>query len=300
VGRKEEKMFRNLPRFEYLAPKTVKECIALLSQYGEKAKVIAGGTDLISQMKWGEIKPDYLISLSQIPNLNEIQFSSPTGLKLGALVKIGEIERSEIIKKHYPILAQAASVLGSVEIRNRGTVGGNLCNAAPSADMAPSLLVLDAKAVIASQSGEKIIPLEDFFVGPGKTILSNHEFLVRLEVPPMKPNSFGEYIKIGIRKTMDIAVVGVAVLITLDHGNHTCEEARLGLGAVAPTPIRAKQAEGVLKGKKLNEELIELAAKTASDEASPLNDIRSSEKYRRYMIQTLTRRAIRQPLIQTH
>jgi len=289
-------MFRNLPRFEYLAPKTVKECIALLSQYGKKAKVIAGGTDLISQMKWGEIKPDYLIGLSQIPNLDEIQFSSPIGLKLGALAKIGEIERSEIIKKHYPILAQAASSLGSVEIRNRGTVGGNLCNAAPSADMAPSLLVLDAKAVIVSQNGEKIIPLENFFVGPGKTILSDHEFLVRLEVPSMKPNGFGEYIKIGVRKAMDIAVVGVAALITLDPRNNTCEEARLGLGAVAPTPIRAKQAEGVLKGKKLNEEVIELAAKTASNEASPLTDIRASDRYRRYMIQVLTRRAIRQAL----
>jgi CO/xanthine dehydrogenase FAD-binding subunit len=296
VDRKEEKMFRNLPRFEYLAPKTVKECIVLLSQYGQKAKVIAGGTDLISQMKWGEIKPDYIISLSQIPNLDEIQFSSTTGLKLGALIKIGEIERSEIIRKHYPILTQAASVLGSVEIRNRGTVGGNLCNAAPSADMAPSLLVLGARVVIVSQNGEKIIPLEDFFVGPGKTILSNHEFLVRLEVPPMKPNSFGKYIKIGIRKTMDIAVVGVAALITLDHKNNTCEEARLGLGAVAPTPIRAKQAEEVLKGKKLNEEVIKLAAETASNEASPLTDVRASDRYRRDVIRALTRRAIRQAL----
>lgn len=289
-------MFRSLPRFEYLSPKTVKECIAMLSQYGQKGNVIAGGTDLIPQMKWGEKKPDYIISLSQIPNLDEIQFSSPTGLRLGALAKIGEIERSEIIKKHYPILAQAASVLGSVEIRNRGTVGGNLCNAAPSADMAPSLLVLDARAVIVSQNGEKIIPLEDFFVGPGKTILSNHEFLVRLEAPPMKPNSFGEYIKMGIRKTMDIAVVGVAALITLDHGNNTCEEAKLGLGAVAPTPIRAKQAEGMLKGKTLNEKVIELAAEAASNEASPLTDIRASDRYRRYVIRALTRRAIQQAI----
>jgi carbon-monoxide dehydrogenase medium subunit len=165
--------------------------------------------------------------------------------------------------------------------------------------MAPSLLVLGARVVIVSQNGEKIIPLEDFFVGPGKTILSKHEFLVRLEVAPMKPNSFGEYIKIGIRKTMDIAVVGVAALITLDLRNNICEEARLGLGAVAPTPIRAKQAEGVLKGKTLNEEVIELAAETASNEASPLTDIRASDRYRRYVIRALTRRAIRQALSKT-
>ena len=289
-------MFRNLPRFDYLAPKTIEDCIALLAQYGQKAEMLAGGTDLIPLMKWGETKPEYVIGLSQIPDLDEIQFIMTTGLKLGALTKIVEIEQSNIINEHYPVLARAASVLGSVEIRNRGTVGGNLCNAAPSAEMAPPLLVLGAKAVIASEKGERDIPLEDFFVGPGKTVLSNGEILVRLEVPPMKSHSAGEYIKLGIRKAMDIAVVGVAALIILEPGNNTCKEARLALGAVAPTPIRAREAEGVLGGKNLDEEIIESAAETASKEASPVTDIRASEEYRRDMVRVLTRQAIQQAL----
>jgi carbon-monoxide dehydrogenase medium subunit len=289
-------MFRSLPRFEFLSPKTIEETIALMDQYRQKAKVMAGGTDLIPQMKNEEVKPEYVLALSQIPDLEEIQFAKTGGLKLGAACKISQIDRSDIIREQYPILAQAASVLGSTEIRNRGTLGGNLCNAAPSADMAPSLLVLGAKAVTASKEGERVILLEDFFVGPGKTVLEPDEILVRLEVPPMKPRSAGAYIKLGIRKAMDLAVVGVAGVISLESKNGTCEEAKLALGAVAPTPIRAKEAEGVLIGKKLDEAVIQLAAETASREASPISDIRASEEYRRSMIRVLTRRAIQQAL----
>lgn len=289
-------MFRNLPRFEYLAPETVKDCMRLLDRYGQKAKVIAGGTDLIPQMKWGEIRPEYVIGMNQIRDLDGIQFNRSTGLKLGALTKIAEIAESNIIKKHYPILAQAASVLGSMEIRNRGTVGGNLCNAAPSADMAPPLLVLGAKAVIASRRRKRVIPLEDFFVGPGKTVLARGEILLRLEVPSVSTNSAGEYIKLGIRKAMDIAVVGVAALITIGLRNNIYKEARLALGAVAPTPIRAREGESVLIGKRLDTKVVELAAETASREASPVTDLRASEQYRRDMVRILTCRAIQEAL----
>jgi len=287
-------MFRNLPRFEYLAPKTVKECSALLSQYGQKAKVIAGGTDLIPQMRWGERKPGYLISLSHIPNLDEIQFSSATGLRLGASVKIGEIERSQIIREHYPILIQAASVLGSVEIRNRATVGGNLCNAAPSADMAPSLLVLGAKAVIASERAERMTLLEDFFVEPKKTALGSDEILVGLEIPPRQSNSAGDYIKLGRRNAMEIALIGVAALLTLAKKDNICEEARLAFATAGPIPIRAKKAEGMLTGKRLDKGVIDLAAEIASEETSPRTSWRTTEEYRRDMIRVLTRRAIQQ------
>ena len=156
-------MFRNLPRFEFLSPKTMEEAIVLMNQHGQKVKVIAGGTDLIPQMKRGELKPNYVLSLSQIEALREIQFTQEAGLKLGALCTIAEIEKSQVIRERYPVLAQAASVLGSIEIRNRGTVGGNLCNAAPSADMVPSLLVLGARAAMASSKGERVVSLEDFF-----------------------------------------------------------------------------------------------------------------------------------------
>ena len=285
-------MFRNLPRFQYLSPETMEEAFALLARYGQKTKVIAGGTDLIPQMRWGEIRPEVVLGLGRIPDLQEIQFDDKGGLMLGALCKIGVIESSPIIRENYPILAQAASVLACTEIRNRATVGGNLCTAAPSADMPPSLLVLGARAVIASENKERVIPLEDFFLGPKKTVLDTNELLVRLEMPPIRPNSAGEYIKLGRRNAMEIAMIGVAALITLRPGDNTCEEARLALATAAPTPIRCKEAEQALTGKKLDKETIESAAETASREASPRTSWRSTEAYRRDMIRVLTRRAI--------
>jgi len=286
-------MFRNLPRFEFLSPKTLEEATVLMNQYGKNVNVIAGGTDLVPLMKKGELKPKYVLSLSHIEALREIQFVKKAGLKLGAMCTIAEIEKSQVIRERYPILAQAASVLGSREVRNRGTVGGNLCNAAPSAEMAPSLLVLGARATIASSKGERVVPLEDFFVGPGKTALGIDEILARLEIPVIRPGSAGEYIKLGIKKTMDIALVGVAAMLSLASTDGICTEARLALGAVAPTPIRARKAEKTLIGKKIDERIMELAAETASEEASPIADIRASEAYRRAMVRVLTRRAMK-------
>ena len=289
-------MFRSLPKFEYLSPESIKEALSLLAKYGPKAKVIAGGTDLISEMRWGEWRPQYVLSLSQISGLDEIQFDKRTGLRIGAACTIGEIERSGIIGEHYPILAQAASVLGSMEIRNRATVGGNLCTAAPSADMPPSLLVLGAKAVIATTKGEKVVALDEFFTGPKKTVLNDDEILVRLEMPPTAPHSAGEYIKFGRRNAMEIAMIGVAALITLENGDGPCKTARLALATAAPTPIRSKEAEKVLTGKKLQNEIIELAAETASKEASPRTSWRTTEEYRRDLIRVLTGRAIQKAL----
>jgi carbon-monoxide dehydrogenase medium subunit len=289
-------MFRNLPHFEFLSPKSIEEAISLLAKYGSKAKVIAGGTDLVPEMRWGQWRPQYILSLSQIPGLDEIQFDKATGLRMGAACTIGEIVRSEVIGAYYPLLAQAASVLGSMEIRNRATVGGNLCTAAPSADMPPSLLVLGTKAVIATQKGEKCIALEDFFTGPKKTILNHDEMLVRLEIPPVEPNSAGDYIKFGRRNAMEIAMLGVAALITLEHGNNTCIAARLAFATAAPTPMRSKEAEKVLEGKKLLKDIIDLAAETASKEASPRTSWRTTEEYRRDLIHVLICRAIQNAL----
>jgi CO/xanthine dehydrogenase FAD-binding subunit len=289
-------MFRNLPKFEFLSPKSIGEAISLLAKHGPKAKLIAGGTDLISEMRWGEWRPQYVLGLSQIAGLDKIEFDKTIGLKMGAACTIGEIERSRVIKEYYPLLARAASVLGSMEIRNRATVGGNLCTAAPSADMPPSLLVHGAKAVIAAQKGEKVVALEDFFTGPKKTILNHDEILVRLEMPPMEPNSAGEYIKFGRRNAMEIAMIGVAALITLEDGNNTCKRARLAFATAAPTPIRSKEAEKVLNGKKLIKQIIDQAAETASREASPRTSWRTTEEYRRDLIRVLTRRAIQKAL----
>jgi len=289
-------MFRTLPRFEYLGPETVEETLALLNEYGRKAKVLAGGTDLISEMKWGEHKPDYVIALSHVSGLDSLEYDEKSGLKLGAMCKIAQIEKSDVIKNKYPLLSQAASVLASMEIRNRGTVGGNLCTAAPSADMPPSLLALEAKAVIASGKGERTLPLEEFFAGPKKTILNQDEILVRLEVPNMKPNSAGEYIKFGRRRAMEIAMIGVAALLTVEPEENRCIDAKLALATAAPTPIRAKEAEKMLTGKKLDPAIIEEAAKMASKEASPRTSWRTTEEYRRDLIPVLGRRAIQTAL----
>lgn len=291
-------MFRSLPRFEYLAPRTVEEACAMLAQYGGKARVMAGGTDLLPQMKWGEVKPGYVIGLSSIKALQGIKCSASAGLTLGALATIRAIELSAAIQERFPLLAQAASVLGSVEVRNRGTVGGNLCNAAPSAEMAPSLIALGARARIASDKGERVILLEDFFKGPGKTALGPSEVLTQLEASNMPPHSGGAYIKLERRNAMDLAIVGVAALVTMNPGNGTCKEARIVLGAVAPTPMRAIKAEKVLRGEAIEEELIEKAAQAASEEAKPISDIRGSAEYRREMVKVLARRAIKQALEQ--
>ena len=285
-------MFRTLPQFEYVSPETIPETLTLLNEYGRKAKVLAGGTDLISEMKWGEYKPDYVIALSHVSGLDNIGYDEKEGLKLGAMCKIAQIEKSDVIKKNYPLLSQAASVLASMEIRNRATIGGNLCTAAPSADMPPSLLALEAKAVIATRDGERVLPLEEFFAGPKKTILDRDEILVRLEVPSMKPNSAGEYIKFGRRRAMEIAMIGVAALLTVEPEENRCIDAKLALATAAPTPIRAKEAEKALTGKTVDTDIIEEAAQTASKEASPRTSWRTTEEYRRDLIPVLVRRAI--------
>jgi carbon-monoxide dehydrogenase medium subunit len=289
-------MFRTLPRFEYLSPETVAETLALLNAHGRSAKVLAGGTDLISEMKWGEHKPDYIVALSRVSGLDSIEYDEKYGLKLGAMCKIAQIEKSDVIKKNYPLLSQAASLLASMEIRNRGTVGGNLCTAAPSADMPPSLLALEANAVVASNNGERVMPLEEFFTGPKKTILNHDEILVRLEVPPLKPNSAGEYVKFGRRRAMEIAMIGVAAFMTLNSEKNRCIDAKVALATAAPTPIRAKEAEKLLIDKTPDADTIEEAAQLASKEASPRTSWRTTEEYRRDLIPVLVRRAIQTAL----
>ncbi|MFH1487454.1 MAG: xanthine dehydrogenase family protein subunit M [Pseudomonadota bacterium] len=289
-------MFRTLPRFEYLSPETLGEAIALLKEYGGKAKVLAGGTDLIPQMKWGEYRPEVVITLNRIPGLDQIDYHEKSGLKLGALSRIAKIEKSEVLRKHYPLLPRAASLLACSEIRNRGTVGGNLCTAVPSADMPPSLLALQASAVIGSEKGERVLPLEEFFLGPKKTVLSHDEILLRLELPPMQPDSAGEYIKFGRRNAMEIAMIGVAAVLTVAPDKEKCLDAKLAFATAAPTPMRAREAEKILINSRLDADVIEEAAQRASREASPRSSWRTSEEYRREIIPVLTRRAIRNAL----
>lgn len=286
---------RTLPKFEYLAPKTIHEAISMLSQYKGKAKVIAGGTDLVPKMKRGEIKaPEYIIDLKGIPDLDYIKYDENDGLRFGPLTTIHSIEASPIIKEKFNVLAQAAYSMASGQVRNRGTVAGNICSAVPSADTAPALLTLEARLTIASHAGERTVNIGDFFRGAGETVLTNEELLLEIQAPNLPPNSVGAYLKLSPRRAMDLAVVGVAVVFLLKGG--VCRDMRIALGAVAPTPIRAKRAEDVIKGEGFNDELIERIAQIAAEESHPIDDIRSSAEYRREMVKVLTRRAISQAI----
>lgn len=283
-------------RFEYLQPTTLEEAISLLRTHGEQAKVLAGGTDLIVRMRQRLLKPQYVISIGEIPVLSGISLDAKGNLKIGALTTIRTIETSPEIEKAFPILSQAASQLGSVGVRNLATVGGNICNAAPSADMMPALIVLSATIKIVGTKGERVLPLEDFCTGPGSTALRNGELLVEIDVPAQAPGSAAAYLKHGIRGASDLAIVGVAANIALEGKDGICKDVKIALGAVAPTPIRARQAEAIIAGKRIDEDLIEKAAQAAAAESKPISDVRASDWYRHDMVVVFTKRALRQAL----
>ncbi len=286
-----------LPKFEHLEAQTVEGACSLLARYKGEARLIAGGTDLLVSMKRKEMCPRYLIDIKAIPELDYIRHNGE-GLKIGALATMHDIESSPVIRERFPILADTAHQIGTPHIRNVGTVGGNLCHAAPSADMAPSLIGLEAKAKINGTKGERVIALEEFFVAPGESALQDGEMLTEIQVPDPPPNTCGVYLKLPARTAIDIAVAGVAVIARLD--SERIVDARIVLGAVAPTPIRARKAEEIIKGKAVENGIIEKAAKAAADEAEPISDIRGSAEYRREMVEVLTRRAIKQTAALAH
>ena len=280
-----------LPKFEYFAPKTMEEACSLLAKYKGEARVLAGGTDLLVQMKNREVTPRYLINIKDIPDLDYIRYDDKEGLRIGALTPIEALKTSTLIRRRFSILSQAAAVLGTVQIRNRGTIAGNLCNASPAAETAPALITLAAKARIVGVAGERAVALEDFFVGPGQTVLQAGEILTEIQVPNLPPRSGGAYLKHSIKR-MDIAIVGVGVVITLN--GEVCNDIKIALGAVASTPIRAKKAEEIIRGQGLDSELMERAAQIALEESRPIDDIHSYAQYRKQMVKVLAQEAMKQ------
>lgn len=277
-------------RFQYLEPKTIDEAVSLLNKYDGRARLISGGTDLMVKMKNKVIKPDYIIELENIPRLDYIKLNKKNGLAIGALTRISSIENSPAVKKSYPLLAYAAGKLGSMAIRNMATIGGNICNAAPSAEMAPALLCLGGRVKIVGPEGEYVASVEEFFAGPGKTVLGRGEILVEIQVPPPAPDAKAIYFKHSPRGGSDLAIAGVAVVADMD-GN-TVKDVKIALGAVAPTPIRAMKAEKVIRGKNLTDALINKCARTAAEETCCISDVRASAEYRREMVEVFTRRAL--------
>jgi CO/xanthine dehydrogenase FAD-binding subunit len=287
--------YRRLPRFDYVQPSSIDEALSLLAKYNGDAKLIAGGTDLLPKMKRREITPPaYVIDLKGIRGLNYIEYDEEKGLSLGALTTIHAIETSPVIQHKCNILAQAAYTMAAPQVRNRATLAGNICNAVPSADSVPPLLVLEAKLKVVSQKGERILLIEDFFTGPNETVLTGGEILAEILIPPVPSNGRGIYLKLSPKRSMDLATVGVAALVINEDGY--CKDMRIALGAVAPTPIRAKKAEGILRGQRFSDDLIERTVQTAAEESRPIDDHRASAQYRREMVQALVRRAITQAI----
>lgn len=279
--------------FEYLEPKSIEEAVSLLVKYRYKAKVLAGGTDLIVQMRKRVVKPQYVVNIGFISGLDSISYDDENSLHIGALATIRAIADSVEIEKNHLIIAQAASQLASVAIRNVATVGGNLCNASPSADMVPALVSLSATAKIVGPDGERTVLLEEFFTGLGSTKLENGELLTEVQVPLSPPHTGGVYIKHAIRKSIDLTIVGVAAVITLAEAE-ICRNAKIVLGAVAPTAIRARQAEEVIKNKDINEKLVQECAEIAAGEIQPISDVRASAEYRKEMVKVFTRQAVKE------
>jgi CO/xanthine dehydrogenase FAD-binding subunit len=287
--------YRRLPRFDYVKPKSLQEALNLLGNNNGQIKVYAGGTDLIPRLKGRLIpRPDLLMDLKGIPDLDYLEYDEKQGLRIGALATIYSVANSSIVKEKFAILSHAANSIASTQVQNRGTIVGNICNAVPSADSAPTLLCLGAKLLCLSKGGERTMGVEDFFTGPNSTSLNSDELLKEIQIANMPEASKGVYIKLSPRKRMDLAVVGVAAVVSAEK--ETFKEVRIGLGAVAPTPIRAKKAEERLVGSSINEEAILEAAKLASEESKPIDDHRASAEYRRMMVEVLVKRAINQAL----
>ncbi|MBI4525218.1 MAG: xanthine dehydrogenase family protein subunit M [Deltaproteobacteria bacterium] len=277
---------------EIYQPTSLGEASAIQRNNGPGGYFLAGGTDLVIAIKEKGIVPRYVVDLKTIPSLNRIRENPDGSVTIGALATMREVETSVLICRKYPFLAQSAAEVGSIQIRNRATIGGNMANATPSADVAPSLLVLEATAKVFGPDGEKILPLDEFFVGPGKTVMKQEEILTELTIPAMPSGLVGEYIKFSPREMMDLAYVGVAVALALNSSDRTCRQARIALGAVSPTPMRARKAEAVLLDQKITAELAERAGEEAAGESKPISDVRSSADYRREMVRAMTKRAL--------
>ncbi len=277
---------------EIFQPASLREASLLMKEKGSGGRFLAGGTDLVIAIKEKGLKPKYVIDLKKIPALSGIRQEPDGAIVIGALTTMREVETSPVICKRFPFLARSAAEVGSIQIRNRATIGGNMANATPSADVAPGLLVLDARARIAGTDRERTIDLEKFFLGPGQTTMSSEEILTAIVLPPSPPGLAGEYIKFSPREMMDLAYVGIAVALVVSKKERRCEHVRIALGAVSPTPMRARAAESILANQVLTEETVERASQEAAKESKPISDVRSSADYRREMVRAMTRRAL--------
>ncbi len=278
---------------DFARPATLNEAIGLLADNGGKARILAGGTDLIVQLRAmpGRINnPDLIVDGKSISELNELSYSPESGLTLGAAVPCYKIYQNSEVAKAYPGLIDAASLIGGIQIQGRASIGGNLCNAAPSADAIPALIAHSVTCKIVGPNGTREVAVEDFCTGPSKTVLEPNEILVSLHFPPPPPGFGARYIRFIPRNEMDIAVVGAGVSVVLDNGS--VKSARVALAAVAPTPLLVKEAGAALVGKPASDSTVSEAGELAKAAAKPINDMRGTIEYRKHLCDVLTRRAL--------
>jgi carbon-monoxide dehydrogenase medium subunit len=282
-----------LRTFDYSAPETIDEAVSLLKAAGGSARPLAGGTDLVVQMKERATRfpyPATIVSLDRVSELRGVDFSETDGLRIGAGATMTDVASHPAVRERYAALAEGAGVVGSLQTMNMATIGGNVCNAAPSADSVPPLLVYDAEAVIVGPDGRRTLPIAEFFRGPGETALAPDELLAELRLAAPVAETGAAYERNTPRKQMDIAVVGVAVALTLS--GDTIERARVALGAVAPTPLRSASAEAALQGQTANAETFAKAAEAAAKDSSPITDLRASAEFRRHLVKVMTARLL--------
>jgi carbon-monoxide dehydrogenase medium subunit len=283
-----------LKDFEYTAPKTLREAVKLLAEKGDQARVLAGGTDLIVQMRGRRLQPERVVDIKKIKEVNELTCAPRKGLRIGAAVPCHRIYGDDAVAEQFPGITDATMIIGGIQIQGRATVGGNLCNASPSADSIPALIAYGATAEITGPDGKRKVPVEDFCTAPGQNVLKPGEILVSVHMPLPKKNSGAHYLRFIPRNEMDIAVVGVGAYVELGGrgSKQTFKTVRIALGAVGPTPIFARNASAGLEGQPVSLESITAAAEAAKSEASPISDMRGPAEYRTHLVGVLTKRAL--------
>jgi len=283
-----ETEIRPLPKFEYFAPDSLSNIVALLEEYGEEAALLAGGTDLLSNIKRLSRSPNIIVDLNKVPALSFIEIKKDA-LHIGAATVLNKIKNSPVVQERAPALAEAIGVLASNPSRNRATIGGNLCNASPAADTAPPLLVLDASLTLQGPDSERTVRISEFFTGPGQTVTRADEVVKEIIIPFKRGRS--TFLKLGRRKGFTLSIASVAAFGVITDGKF--EDVRVALGAVAPTPVRCRKVEEALSGVAVNEDRIENAARLVNEEVSPITDVRASAAYRKEMSYVLIKRALK-------
>ncbi len=276
--------------FEYIKPKSLTEACEFIQSHASEARIYQGGTDLLVRMQARQWKPKYLVDVKHLPELRGIHVNE-SGLVIGAAETMNDVAAHSAVRKNYPLLVEAIETIAAYPIRNRATIGGNICNAAPSADLAPALLVTKADCHLMETSETRCVPIDEFFIAPGKTAMISGEILTKIHVPQLPKGAVGKYLKLGRRAAMDLAIVGVAVLGYPKSKKASGYKFRVALASVAPTPIRVSEAEDIL-GESVSEEAINQAAAAARRAAKPISDVRASEEYRAEMVEVYTRRGI--------